>query len=59
MARRRSDRTTYLGGLLGIAVAGAVIFAVVDTAMVDKAVDTNSSNATTSGPPAAFETPAP
>lgn len=59
MARTRSDRTTYIGGLIGIAVTGAIIFAVVDAAIVDNTLDTNSPNATTSGPPAAFETPAP
>jgi len=59
MARRRSDRNLYLGGLLSILAAGAIIFAVVNAAIVDDTLDTNSPNATTSGPPAAFETPAP
>lgn len=42
-----------------MAVAGAIIFAVVDAAIVDHTLDTNSPNATTSGPPAAFETATP
>lgn len=59
MARNRSDRNLYVGGFLGIVAAGAIIFAAVNAAIVDKALDTNSSNATTSGPPAAFQTGAP
>jgi len=59
MARNSSDRNLYLGGLVAIAAAGAIIFAVVNAAIVNETVDTNSPNATTSGPPAAFQTAAP
>lgn len=58
MARARSDRNLYVGGFLAIAAAMVVIYGVIDAGTTPQTVDTNSPNATTSGPPAAFETPA-
>jgi hypothetical protein len=57
MARnnRSSDVPLYVGGLVGLAVMGAVIYGAVDAATQDSTFDTNSPNATTQGPPASFE----
>ena len=57
MERRRSDLPLYVGALAALAVTGGIIYAAVDAATVGAASDSNTSNATTQGPPASFEKP--
>jgi hypothetical protein len=57
MERSRSDKPLYLAAVAAIAIAGAIIYAVVDAATVGATFDSNTPNGTTQGPPAAFETP--
>jgi hypothetical protein len=57
MERARSDLPVYLAAVAALAVSAGIIYAVVDAAMVPVTADSNSSNATTGGPPASFESP--
>jgi hypothetical protein len=57
MERRRSDTPAVLGAIAALAITGGIIYAAVDAAMLSTAVDSNSSNATTQGPPTSFDTP--
>ena len=57
MERARSDMPVYLAAVAALAVSAGIIYAVVDRAMQPVTADSNSSNATTEGPPASFETP--
>ncbi|GAC1444972.1 MAG: hypothetical protein NVS3B26_14550 [Mycobacteriales bacterium] len=57
MERRRSDLPVYLGALAALAVTGGIIYAAVDAATVGAAVDSNTPNGTTQGPPASFQKP--
>jgi hypothetical protein len=49
--------TSYLAAFAAIAIAGGIIYAVVDTATIGATFDSNTPNATTQGPPASFEKP--
>jgi hypothetical protein len=57
MERARSDMPIYLAAVAALAVSAGIIYAVVDAAMVPATADSNTSNATTSGPPGSFDTP--
>lgn len=57
MERRRSDTPLYLGALAALAAMGVIIYVAVDAAMPPVTANSNSSNATTQGPPSSFETP--
>jgi hypothetical protein len=57
MERPRSDKPAYFGALAAIAIAGAIIYAVVDSATIGATFDSNTPNGTTQGPPASFEKP--
>jgi hypothetical protein len=57
MERSRRDLPLYLGSALAVAVTGAIIYVTVDAATISATFDSNTPNATTGGPPAAFETP--
>jgi len=57
MERRRSDTPLYLGTLAALAATGVIIYAAVNAAIPPVTADSNSSNATTQGPPASFDTP--
>lgn len=57
MERSRSDKPAYLAALAAIAIAGAVIYTVVDAATIGATFDSNTPNGTTQGPPASFEKP--
>jgi hypothetical protein len=57
MERSRSDMPTYLAALAAIAVAGGIIYGVVDRATIGATFDSNTPNGTTQGPPASFEKP--
>ena len=57
MDRARRDTPLYLAAVAALAISAGIIYAVVDKAMVPVTADSNSSNATTGGPPASFDTP--
>lgn len=57
MERPSSDLPVYLSAVAALAVAGGIIFAVVDAAIVETTADSNTSNGVISGPPASFEQP--
>jgi hypothetical protein len=57
MERSRSDKPLYLAALAAIAIAGGIIYTVVDAATIGATFDSNTPNATTQGPPASFEKP--
>lgn len=57
MERSRSDLPVYLASAVAVAITGAIVYFTVDAATVQATFDSNTPNATTGGPPAAFETP--
>jgi hypothetical protein len=57
MEKARSDVPLYLAAVAALAVTAGITYAAVDAAKISVRVDSNSSNATTDGPPSSFETP--
>lgn len=57
MERARSDLSVFLAATAALAIAGGIIYAVVDASIVESTFDSNTPNGTTGGPPAAYEHP--
>jgi hypothetical protein len=57
MQSKRSDLPAVLAAVVATVLFGVITYGAVKVAIVDHALDTNSPNATTSGPPASFSKP--
>ena len=57
MERARSDVPLYLASVAALAITAGIIYAVVDASTVEATFDSNTPNATTGGPAAAYEQP--
>ena len=55
--KRRSDGPLVVAAIVAVLAFAGIVYATVDAAIKPAAVDTNSPNATTEGPPASFENP--
>lgn len=51
----RNDLPLLIGSVVGMVVAGLIIFVSVDISMQDESIDSNSPNAVTPGPASSFE----
>ena len=51
----RNDLPLLVGSVIGLIVAGLIIFVSVDISMQDESIDSNSPNAVTPGPASSFE----
>jgi len=51
----RKDLPLLVGSVIGMVVAGLIIFVSVDISMQDESIDSNSPNAVTPGPASSFE----
>jgi hypothetical protein len=57
MQSKRSDLPAVVAAVVATVVFGVITYGAVKVAIVDEALDTNSPNGTTSGPPASHVQP--